>query len=854
MRNKHKRSRSVLGFDRLETRTLLTGTGPANDTELMNGQQWGLSNPANNGVDIDALNAWGITAGSPSVIVADIGTTGIYLDNPDLTANEWSNPSNDPQGFPSGIVGWNYSQGGYNSNIGPNSSQGNNHDTHVVGVIASNPTDPSGPGVTGVAYNTKFMYVEGYYNNDLAAAMNFAVAHGAKVINMSFAAAEDASNFPSDPLYNAIKNAENKAVVVVAAGNDGAYGYIPGTGWDDGLNGQTLYPASYNLPNMITVAAINSDGTMPAWSNYGTTTVALGAPGNGITTTDFAPTNYTLGSGPQTGFYGTSAAAPFVAGVAALVEAQNPNLTPEQVVNLIDSNTKPLASLQGKTETGGMVDAYYALEAGAHTNPGGMSLAAGSTTGTGSFAPDTEFTTGGATFTTSNPITTTGITNPPPQSVLQAERWDNSGLTGPNSGFTYTIPGLTPGRSYTVRLDFSENNIPSGAVGDRVFDVAINGTNVLHNFDIFATAGSLYTAVARSFTETADSWGKISIKFTSDVAQAKVDGIEVAPAAATSVAIAAGSSAAIGPFSADAGYTGGQGFTNAVPIDTTGVADAPPEAVFQQGRVAYVPGTNATFSYAVPGLTPGAAYTVRLDFVENFYTAENDRLFDVAIDGAGVLAGFDIFKAAGDKEDKAVAESFTARAGANGAVGIVFTDRVGGASVCGIEVAPAASGSAYIAAGSAVAIGPFSAETGDFTGGNVATYAANTVTDTSGIADAPPQAVYQSERYANDQFSYMVPGLTPGVEYDVRLDFSESYYTGAGQRKFDVAINNLAALTGFDIYAAAGGQFKAVAESFAAVADANGRITILFTNTTSGNTPMHPTGGAKVDGIEITPA
>jgi hypothetical protein len=133
----------------------------------------------------------------------------------------------------------------------------------------------------------------------------------------------------------------------------------------------------------------------------------------------------------------------------------------------------------------------------------------------GSFIADTDFS-GGRKYSTTHSIDTSAVTNPAPQTVYQTERFGN---------FTYTIPNLTPGASYTVRLDFAE--IYWNAAGRRLFNVSINGTQVLSRFDIFATAGGKYKAIAEEFTATADANGNITIKFTSVRDNAKVSGIEI---------------------------------------------------------------------------------------------------------------------------------------------------------------------------------------------------------------------------------------------------------------------------------------------------------------------------------------
>jgi len=111
--------------------------------------------------------------------------------------------------------------------------------------------------------------------------------------------------------------------------------------------------------------------------------------------------------------------------------------------------------------------------------------------------------------------------------VLQTERYDNSGTTGPNSGFTYTIPNLNSGAMYSVRLVFSENYCQGP--GQRVFNVAINGNQVLTNFDIYKTVNTRFMAIAETFYATATSSNNIAIKFTSDIGQAKVDAVEITP-------------------------------------------------------------------------------------------------------------------------------------------------------------------------------------------------------------------------------------------------------------------------------------------------------------------------------------
>lgn len=125
---------------------------------------------------------------------------------------------------------------------------------------------------------------------------------------------------------------------------------------------------------------------------------------------------------------------------------------------------------------------------------------------------------GGLSYTDANTIDTTGVTDPAPQEVYQSERWGQS---------TYTIPNLTSGLSYKVRLHFSENIWP--IPGFRRFDVTINGTKVLSEFDILAEAGTTYKAVVKEFTTTANTSGQIIIELKNVANFAGIGGIEIAP-------------------------------------------------------------------------------------------------------------------------------------------------------------------------------------------------------------------------------------------------------------------------------------------------------------------------------------
>ncbi len=133
----------------------------------------------------------------------------------------------------------------------------------------------------------------------------------------------------------------------------------------------------------------------------------------------------------------------------------------------------------------------------------------------GAFAADTGFV-GGTTINHANTINLTGVTNPAPMQVYQTARVGN---------FTYTIPGVTAGSSHTVRLHFAETYWT--AAGKRRFNVSINGTQVLTNFDIFAAAGAMNKATIQQFTVNANASGQYVIQFTAVLDKSLLSGIEV---------------------------------------------------------------------------------------------------------------------------------------------------------------------------------------------------------------------------------------------------------------------------------------------------------------------------------------
>jgi thermitase len=291
----------------------------------MYSQQWGLAM-------VDAPQAWTVSTGNSSTIVAVIDT-GIDLHNPEFAGRLWVNAS---ASRPRKVVyGWNFV-----SNNG-NTQDDDGHGTHVSGILGAKGNNNIG--IAGIDWNTEIMPLKSLdaqgngTTDEAVAAIYFAVNNGAKVINASWG-----GDIWTSALFDALNYANSKGVVfVTAAGNESSNNDVT-----------TTYPASFRTPNELVVAAVDSTGNLASYSNYGATTVDLAAPGTGIIST--VPGGYAY-------YTGTSMATPFVTGTVALLAAQFPGMSAAQLVSRVLASVKPMASLQGLTVTGGVVDPYYAL-------------------------------------------------------------------------------------------------------------------------------------------------------------------------------------------------------------------------------------------------------------------------------------------------------------------------------------------------------------------------------------------------------------------------------------------------------------------------------------------------------------
>ncbi|MEN8218885.1 MAG: S8 family serine peptidase, partial [Pseudomonadota bacterium] len=316
-----------------------------NDTQFS--QLWGLHNTGQTGgvldADIDAPEAWDNQTGNSSVVVGVIDT-GVDYNHEDLAANIWFNPGeiagngidDDGNGFTDDINGWDF----LNNDNDP--IDDNSHGTHVAGIIGA--VGDNGSGVVGVNWSVQIMPLKFLGANgsgttaDAIEAIQYATMMGVKILNNSWG-----SGGFSQALRDAIIAANEAGVLfVAAAGNDGSNNDVT-----------PFYPASYYESNILAVAATDHNDNLASFSNYGFSAVDLGAPGVNILSTTL---NNTYGFKN-----GTSMAAPFVSGVAALFLAEYSDLTHDEVKVQLLNSVEQLTSLKEKVLSRGRLNVNNAL-------------------------------------------------------------------------------------------------------------------------------------------------------------------------------------------------------------------------------------------------------------------------------------------------------------------------------------------------------------------------------------------------------------------------------------------------------------------------------------------------------------
>lgn len=313
--------------------------------------QWALSNSGQRGgkqgADISATLAWATTTGSDKVVVAVLDS-GVDYTHEDLAGNMWQRPAS-IEAYHDDELGTMDDEFGFNAiDFASDPMDENGHGTHCAGIIGAE--GENNLGIAGVNWKVqimplKFMNAGGFgTTKDAIEAINYVIDRKKAGVNVRIISASWGSTQRSRALEDMIRKAyENDILFVAAAGNATAN------------NDRTPhFPSSYNVPNVVSVAALDRNDELAKFSNYGVKSVAIAAPGVDILST-------WLGNAYEEKS-GTSMATPVVAGVAALVLAEHPRLSVDDLKKKLLESTDPIVALKGKTVTGGRINAAKALQ------------------------------------------------------------------------------------------------------------------------------------------------------------------------------------------------------------------------------------------------------------------------------------------------------------------------------------------------------------------------------------------------------------------------------------------------------------------------------------------------------------
>ena len=315
-------------------------------------EQWALANDGQQGgtagADISATRAWGVTTGTDKVVVAVLDS-GVDYTHSDLASNIWIRPASVAP-YDDRQLGTIQDLHGYNAienNADPMDENG--HGTHCAGIIGAEGGNDIG--IAGVNWKVqimplKFMNAGGFgTTKDAIEAINYVIDRKKAGVNVRVISASWGSTQKSLALEDVIRKAYEAGILFVAASGNAS------TDNDRSPH----YPSSYNIGNVISVAALDRNDRLASFSNYGVKSVAIATPGVDILST-WLGDEYEEKSG-------TSMATPVVAGVAALVAAEEPGLSVDDLRKRIVGSVDKLDSLKGKVVSGGRINAAKAVGA-----------------------------------------------------------------------------------------------------------------------------------------------------------------------------------------------------------------------------------------------------------------------------------------------------------------------------------------------------------------------------------------------------------------------------------------------------------------------------------------------------------
>jgi subtilisin family serine protease len=302
---------------------------------------------------IGATAAWNANKTNCGGVYIGIIDEGYMYTHEDLAANAGVNPGeiagngidDDGNGLVDDVYGWDFA--GNNNSVFD--GVGDDHGTHVAGTIAG--VGGNGKGVAGVCWSAKLLSAKflgstgGTTANAIKAVDYFTDLKTRQGLNLPATNNSWGGGGFSQALQDAIQRAGDADILFVAAAGNSTLN----------CESSACYPAEYPNANVIAVASITSTGAISSFSNYGSTTIDIGAPGSGIWSTVPKSSKGKVISG-YASYNGTSMATPHVTGAAALYKALNPSATAAQIKAGILNSATPTSSLSGKTVTGGRLN------------------------------------------------------------------------------------------------------------------------------------------------------------------------------------------------------------------------------------------------------------------------------------------------------------------------------------------------------------------------------------------------------------------------------------------------------------------------------------------------------------------